>query len=59
MVKKNIEHKKYSKIVRVLKKTIRATMIIKHILNLEINLTIGELLAFALAIQKQLIKRIT
>lgn len=52
LVKKNIECKKYSKIVRVLKELFEAIMIRKHILDLEVNLTIGKLLVFTLAIEK-------
>lgn len=58
MVKKNIERKKHLKVVEILKKFVGATMIIKCILNLKMNLTVEELLVFALAIKKQLIKAI-
>lgn len=56
--KKNIELKKHPRVVGVLKKSVGATIITKRILDLGINLTIGELLAFALAVEKQLTKAI-
>lgn len=52
LVKKSIECKKYSKIVRVLKELFKAIIITKHILDLEVNLTVGKLLVFTLAIEK-------
>lgn len=55
-VKKNIERKKYFYIVNVLKKFVGATTISKHILDLEVNVTVGKLLTSAPAIKKQLIK---
>ena len=54
-----VEKKKYLQVVNRLKRSIRATTMTKHILNLEVNLSIGELLASALAIEKQFIKAIT
>lgn len=54
--KKIVERKKHPQVINILKKSIRAITITKHILNLEINLTIGELLASAPAVEKQLTK---
>lgn len=50
LVEKNIEYKKHLRVIRVLKKLVKANMIIKHILNLGINLIIGKLLVFAPAV---------
>lgn len=50
--KKTIKHKKHPKMVGVLKKSIKATMITKCIQDLGINLIIGGILAFALATEK-------
>lgn len=43
----------------MLKKSVRAMNIIKRILDLGVNLTVGEFLALVPAIEKQLIKVIT
>ena len=55
-VKKSIERKKHPHVVNVLKESIGATTIPKHILDLGVNLTIGELLASARALEKELTK---
>lgn len=47
VVRKNIERKKYPRVVGVLKESAGATMITKRILDLGVNLTVGELLASA------------
>lgn len=57
--KQHIEHKKYPRIVSVLKKSVRATIIIKYFLDLKVNLIVGKLLALALVVKKQLTKVIT
>lgn len=57
--KKAVEKKKYLWIVNILKKSIGATTIIKCILDLGVNMAIGELLALAPGIKKQLTKAIT
>ena len=54
--KKNVERKRHSWVINVLKKSVRVTTITKQILNLEVSLKIGKLLAFALTIEKQLTK---
>lgn len=59
IVKKNFERKRHPRVVGVLKESVGATMITKRILNLRVNLTIGEILASAPAMEKQLIKAIT
>lgn len=58
-LKKTIERKKHLQIINVLKKSVKTTTIIKRILNLEVNLTIGKLLFSALTIENQLTKAIT
>lgn len=58
-VKKNIERKKQPRVVGVLKESVGATMITKQILDLGVNLTVGELLASAPAVEKQLTKAIS
>lgn len=57
--RKVVERKKHLRVVNVLKESIGATTITKHILDLGVNLTVGELLASALAVEKQLTKAIT
>ncbi len=57
--KKTIGRKKHLRVVNMLKESISATTITKRILDLGVNLTIGELLASALVIEKQLTKAIT
>lgn len=57
-VKKNIKRKRYPCVVNVLKESVGATTIIKRILDLEVNLTMSKLLAFALAVEKQFTKAI-
>ncbi len=57
--KKTVEKKKYPRVVNVLKESISAITIAKRILDLGVNLTVGELLASAPAIKKQLTKAIT
>lgn len=50
--KKMVEKKKHLWVINVLKKSVGGTIITKHILDLGMNLTIGELLVLALAIEK-------
>ena len=57
--KKFVEKKKHPRVVNVLKKSGGATIITKRILDLGVNFTVGELLASALAIEKQLTKIIS
>lgn len=45
--------------VNVLKESVRATTITKRILDLGVSLTVGELLASAPAVEKQLSKAIS
>lgn len=52
IAKKNIKRKKHFEAVNVLKKFVKATNIIKRILDLRINIIIGKLLAFAPASEK-------
>lgn len=52
MVKKNVEHKRYPRVVVILKEIIRVSMIIKHILNIRVNFTMGKLLALVPVIEK-------
>ena len=58
-VKKSIERKKHPRVVNVLKESVGATTITKRILDLGVNLTVGELLASAPAVEKQLTKAIS
>lgn len=51
-VKKTVERKKYSWVVNILKKSIEATTITKHILDFGINLVFGELLVSVPAVEK-------
>lgn len=55
-IKKSVEKKHYLQVINVLKKSIKAIIIIKQILNLKISLTVGKLLASALAVENQLTK---
>ena len=57
--KKMVERKKHLQVVNVLKETVGATTITKRILDLGVNLTVGELLASAPAVEKQLTKAIS
>lgn len=50
--KKYVEYKKHTRMVEVLKKFVRATMIIKHILDLRVNLIVNNLLALAFVVKK-------
>lgn len=52
MVKKTTERKKYFWVVNILKESMGATTITKHILDFGINLVFGELLASAPAVEK-------
>lgn len=58
-LKKTIKRKKHPRVVNILKESVGVTTITKRILDLEINLIVGKLLASAPAIKKQLIKAIT
>ncbi len=57
--KKQVERKKRPRVVNVLKESVSATTITKRILDLRVNLTVGELLASAPAVKKQLTKAIS
>ena len=57
--RKTVERKKHPRVVNVLKESVGATTITKRILDLGVNLTVGELLASAPAVEKQLTKAIT
>lgn len=62
-MRKLLRHKKWSKkthsqVINVLKESVGATTITKRILDLRVNLTVGKLLASALAVEKQLTKAI-
>lgn len=59
IVKKSVERKRHPRVVGVLKQSVGATMITKRIFDLGVNLTVGELLASAPAVEKQLTKAIT
>ena len=54
--KKSVERKRHFQVVNVLKESVGATTIIKQILDLGISFTVGELLASAPAVEKQLTK---
>ena len=54
--KKSAEKKKHPRIVNVLKKSVGVFTITKRILDLRVNLTVGELLASAPAVEEQLTK---
>lgn len=58
VAKKGTEREKYPGVVGVLKEPVGATMITKRILDLGVNLTVGKLLAFAPAVEKQLTKQL-
>lgn len=57
--KKIIKKKKYPQVINILKEFVKATIIIKYILDLGVNLIISKLLVFALTIKKQLTKTIS
>ena len=57
--RRTVEKKKHPRVVNVLKESVGATTITKHILDLGVNLTIGKLLASAPTVEKQLTKAIT
>ena len=57
--KKNVKKKIYPSVVNVLKEFVGATTITKRILDLGVSFTVGELLASALAVKKQLTKAIS
>lgn len=52
MPKKSVERKKHLRVINVLKESVGTITITKLIQNLEVNLTIGELLVLAPAIKK-------
>lgn len=58
-IERTVERKKHLQVVYILKKSIGTTTITKYILDLGVNLTVGELLVLTLAIEKQLTKAIT
>ncbi len=58
-VKKSGERKKHPQVVNVLKESVGATTITKRILDLGVNVTVGELLTSALTVEKQLTKVIS
>lgn len=49
--KRNVEQIKHSKVIQFLKKFVGATIIIKHIIDLEVNLTVGKLLTLVLTLK--------
>lgn len=57
--KKTVEKKKHPWVVNILKKFIGGMTITKRILDLKLNLTIGELLVLAPVVKKQCTKAIT
>ncbi len=57
--KKTVDRKKYLRVVNMLKESVGVITITKRILDLRVNLTIGELLASTPAVEKQLTKIIT
>lgn len=57
--KKTVETKRHPHVVNVLKESVGTTTITKHILDLDVNLTIGKLLTSAPAVEKQLTKAIS
>lgn len=59
MPRNNVERKKNPRVVNVLKESGGTTTIIKRILDLGVNFTIGELFASATAVEKQLTKAIS
>ncbi len=59
LLKKNAERKKHLKVANVLKKSVGVTKITKRILDLDISLTVGELLASAPGVEKQLTKALS
>lgn len=59
VAKKSLQHKRYPWVIYVLKELVGATTIIKHIVDLGVRLTVGELLASTPTIKKQLIKAIS
>ena len=59
IAKKSVEKKRYPRVVNVLKDFVEATTSTKRILDLGVSLIVGELLAFAPAIEKQPTKAIS
>ena len=59
VTKKTLEHKRHPRGINILKKLVGATIITKCILDLGVSLTVGELLASAPAVEKQLTKAIS
>ena len=57
--RKSVEKRKHPRVVNVLKESVGATTITKRILDLGVSLTVGELLASAPAVEKQLTKAIS
>ena len=57
--KKTVERKKHPRVVNILKESVGTTTFTKRILDLGVNLTIGELLASVPAVEKQLTKAIS
>ncbi len=57
--KKQVERKKHSQVVNIMKESVGATTITKRIQDLGVNLTVSELSASAPAFQKQLTKAIS
>ena len=58
-IRKSVEKKRHPQVVNILKEYVEATTIIKRILDLRVSLTVGKLLAFASAVEKQLTKAIS
>ena len=59
IIKKTVERKRHPCVVNVLKESVVATTITKRILDLDVNLIVGDLLTSAPAIEKQLTKAIS
>ena len=57
--KKSVERMKHPRVVNVLKESVGATNNKKRTLDPRVNFTVGELLASALAVEKQLTKAIS
>lgn len=57
--KKNIQCNKYPRVIRVLETFVEVIIITKQILDLEVNLIIGELLALTFVVEKRLTKTIS
>ena len=59
IIKKSFEKNRHLQVVNILKESIEVIIITKCILNLGISLTVDELLASILVVEKQLTKAIS